>query len=167
LSQYEGTSILRRPIEQQAARYTFNLANPGNSHIIVKQYPRKLTYDVANDEVHLYHLGYDPSGTIDLIALNPNDPSTHPSWIDAHGGENLMHTWKGRWMSQTISITLYSQILSQNRSILVTQKSNLSNNSKVQLNEMLDWADRTFELTRLWAKLMERRYRSGSKILNS
>jgi hypothetical protein len=103
----------------------------------------------------------------DLIALDYDDTATHPSWIDVKRGDHFMHIWKGRWISKSVSITMCSQILSKNRTILTIPKSNVLNNSKVQLSDMLDWADQTFELTRLWAKLMEKRYRSGSKIINS
>ncbi|CAF4181428.1 unnamed protein product [Adineta steineri] len=162
---YEGTSILRRRVEEESIRYIFNLANPGNSFLSIKQYPRKLTYDITNDEVHLYHLQYDPFESIDLINLSNQPIDNYPSWIHInHHKQILKYRWKGRWISKTIRINMFSQILSEKKknNHWLRPKSVILNNSKIDLDEMLNWADRTFELTRLWTKLIFKRYRTNN-----
>ncbi|CAF0906294.1 unnamed protein product [Adineta steineri] len=159
------TSILRRRVEEESIRYIFNLANPGNSFLSIKQYPRKLTYDITNDEVHLYHLQYDPFESIDLINLSNQPIDNYPSWIHInHHKQILKYRWKGRWISKTIRINMFSQILSEKKknNHWLRPKSVILNNSKIDLDEMLNWADRTFELTRLWTKLIFKRYRTNN-----
>ncbi|CAF2664419.1 unnamed protein product [Rotaria sp. Silwood2] len=166
LSRYEGTSILRMPLEKQPVRYTFHLANPGNSYIIVKQYPKKLTYDIANDDVHLYHLVYDPFELVDLINLDYKITAAHPSWANASIGKYWMRTWKGRWTNEYLSITNHHELLLTNKSSVSLSTPNAMNNGKVQLKDMLDWADQTLELARFWKNLVIQRYHYESEIFN-
>jgi hypothetical protein len=166
LSRYEGTSILRMPLEQQPVRYIFHLPNPGNSLIIVKQYPKKLTYDIANDEVHLYHLKYDPFELTDLIALDYDTEAIHPLWINVMRGTKSTRTWKGRWINDDSSSTHHHQILAYNKTFVLNSRLITMNNSKVQLKNMLDWADQTLELARLWVDLIKWRYRLGNQIVD-
>ncbi|CAF0921952.1 unnamed protein product [Adineta steineri] len=172
----QAVGLLRSPLESEfSAPLLFHSrhlqaeqlhANPGSSFITVKQYPRKLTYDITNDEVHLYHLQYDPSESIDLINLYNQAIDNHPSWIHFNHFKQIKYVWKGRWISRTIRISMFSQILSeknQNNHWLIP-KSVVLNNSKIDLDEMLNWVDRTFELTRLWTKLVFKRYRTNNPI---
>ncbi|UJR32442.1 hypothetical protein I4U23_019904 [Adineta vaga] len=164
LSQYEGTSILRMQHEQQPVRFTFSLANPGNAFIIARQYPRKLSYDVTNDEVHLYNLEYDQAESIDLLTLDSNEITKYPSWIDVKDIEQSIRIWKGRWFSDTINIGVFSQILSKDKNVRSRLKSNIFKEVKLDLNDMIDWAEQTFELTRLWVRLIRKRYHNATKI---
>ncbi|CAF3517093.1 unnamed protein product [Rotaria sp. Silwood1] len=166
LSRYEGTSILRMPVEKQPVRYTFHLANPGNSYIIVKEYPKKLTYDVANDEVHLYHLAHDPFELVDLISLNSEITASHPPWVNVMYDTHSMQTWKGRWTNDYSNITTHYELLLKNKSFLPLSTSDDMNNSKVQLKDMLDWADQTLDLARFWKNLVKQRYHYESEISN-
>ena len=165
LSQYEGRSILRMPVEQHSMRYTFHLANPGDSCIIVKQHPNKLTYDIANDEVHLYHLVHDPFELVDLMVFNYDTTAAYPSWIDMVPDKHWTRTWKGRWTSEKAGVTVYHELLSENRCFVTSSKPNVMNNNKVNLSDMLDWADRAFEMARLWKNLVKLRYRQQNKII--
>jgi len=166
LSRYEGTSILRMPFEQQPVRYTFHLANPGNSYILVKQYPKKLTYNFGTDEVHLYHLQHDPFEKTDLITVDYNNKETYPLWIDVTHSEDSMLTWKKSWINTDDSITLHNQMLSRNKRFASNSRLNTINNSKVQLRDMVNWANQTLELARLWMELIKRRYLIGSNIVD-
>ncbi|CAF1137390.1 unnamed protein product [Adineta ricciae] len=154
-SRYEGRSILRMPVEQQAERLTFSLANPGGAFAIARQYPRKLSYDVTNDEVHLYHLGHDPTESTDLLALNGDDSDTYPPWIDIKSALQPRRKWKGRWARDILDIDVFSQILSNKKEM---ESSSMSEKTKLDLNEMMNWAEQTFELTRLWTRLINKRY---------
>ncbi|CAF1201161.1 unnamed protein product [Rotaria sordida] len=166
LSRYEGTSILRMLIEKQPVRYTFHLTNPGNSYIIVKQYPKKLTYDISNDEVHLYHLEHDPFELVDLIHLDYKIATTHPPWINVMCNKHWRQTWKGRWTNKYPNVRIYHKLLLENKSFVSISTSNSMNNDKVQLKDMLDWADQTLELARFWKNLVKQRYRYESKTFN-
>ncbi|CAF1185561.1 unnamed protein product [Adineta steineri] len=82
--------------------YVFNdhdsqtVAHPGNSYKSIKQYPRKLTYDITSDEVHLCHIEYDTFESIDLINLYNQPISNHPSWIHINHYKQIKYGWKGR-----------------------------------------------------------------------
>ncbi|CAF4819057.1 unnamed protein product [Rotaria socialis] len=165
-SRYEGTSVLRMPIAQQPARHTFQLSNPGNSYIIVKQYPRKLTYDVANDQVHLYHLGYDPLELVDLIVLDDAIAASHPPWVDILCDKSRIKRWKGLWQNEKVNTDTQHNLLLENKTFLSIEKSNAINNSSVRLKDMLDWADQAFEVARLWKNLVKQRYHYNSDVVS-
>lgn len=158
LERYEGTSLLRMPIEKQPVRYTFQLANPGNSYIIVKQYPNKLTYNIENDQVHLYNLKHDPLEFIDLMAIEHKTEQTYPSWIDTSCKHTRKRQWKGRWDKQKAILSAHQNSLSSPHSV---------NHSHVKLADMLEWADQTFELARLWKNLIKQRYHYESDTINT
>lgn len=157
LSQYEGTSILRMSVDQQPVRYTFSLANPGNTYVIVKQYPKKLTYDVISDKVCLYHLGHDPFEFTDLIALG-SDPTTYPSWLELVYGKQPVRTWRGRWISENNTLVNRTQALWQRKDFAPIS----NHNTKVLLEDMLDWAELTLDLARLWRDIVKQRYQSSN-----
>lgn len=167
LSRYEGTSLFRLQNEQERQRYTFHISNPGNSHVIVKQYPLKLVYDVNYDEVRLFHLGYDPQEAIDLISFDRhNYAGTYPVWIQADHNFNDSRNWTKRWNSQRNKLSDYHRNLLQKK--FSQQISDIKSNlTRISLNEMLNWADATLELAVIWSVLVKARYHYGNMTLAS
>ncbi len=129
LFRYEGTSLVRMPLDQQSIGYTFHLPCPGSSYIIVKQYPRKLTYNIAKDEAHLYHLKYDPFELTDLIVLDHNTKAIYPLWIDVMRDKNSTRTWKGHQINGNIAP--HYQMLFQNKRFVLNSELNTKNNTLV------------------------------------
>ncbi|CAF3532616.1 unnamed protein product [Rotaria sp. Silwood1] len=167
LSRYEGTSLLRLSIEQETQRYTFHLDNPGDSHVIVKQYPRKLVYDVHYDEVHLFHLGYDPQESIDLILFDrPDYIGTYPDWLLVDQSRNSLRNWLGRWINTKNNLSDNHKKLLRKR--FRQSMSDLRQNvSRISLQDMLDWADATLELASVWTALVKVRYFYGNMTFDS
>ncbi|CAF3658695.1 unnamed protein product [Rotaria sp. Silwood1] len=162
LSRYEGTSLLRLPVEKENQRYTFHLDNPGNSHVIVKQYPRKLIYDVHHDDVYLFHLGYDPQESIDLISFDRHDyTGIYPDWLQIDHSRKSSRSWSGRWISTKNNLSDNHKKLLHKR--FGQSMSDLKQNvSRISLKEMLDWADATLELSAAWTALVKARYFYGN-----
>ncbi|CAF1620886.1 unnamed protein product [Rotaria magnacalcarata] len=161
LSQYEGTSLLRLPNAHKNQRYTFHLDNPGNSHVIVKQYPRKLVYDVHYDEAHLFHLGYDPRESIDIISFDRRDyKGTYPDWIQVDHIRNSSRVWSKRFGQKNKISDYHKKLLRKNFSEQISViKPNIN---RISLKEMLDWADATLELASIWTTLVKVRYLYGN-----
>ena len=59
--------------------FTFHLDNPGHTHYNVRQFHRKLTYDVKNDQYLLFHLGFDHREEHNLLDVNME---TDLPWLD-------------------------------------------------------------------------------------
>ncbi|CAF2911535.1 unnamed protein product [Rotaria sp. Silwood2] len=103
---------------------------------------------------------------IDLINLDYKITAAHPSWVNACIGKYWMRTWKGRWTNEYLSITNHHELLLTNKSSVSLSTPNAMNNGKVQLKDMLDWADQTLELARFWKNLVIQRYHYESEIFN-
>ena len=162
LARYEGTSLLRLPVEQQLQRYTFHLDNPGDSYIIVKQHPRKLVYDSHYDDVHLFHLEYDPHESIDLILFDRSDyVGDYPDWLLVDHSQNSSPSWSGRWVSTKNNLSdNHKKILFKR--INQSTSGSRSNVSRISLQEMLDWADAALQLASIWTALVKARYFYGN-----
>ncbi|CAF3998115.1 unnamed protein product [Rotaria magnacalcarata] len=126
----------------------------------------KLTYDVANDQVHLYHLGYDPLELVDLIALDHAITASHPPWVDILCDKSRIRKWKGLWQNEKVNTATQHNLLFENKTLLSIEKSNAINNSSVHLMDMLDWADQAFEVARLWKNLVKQRYHYNSDVVS-
>ena len=85
--------------------------------------------------------------------------------MDASGEGNHLRVWKGRWTGDKTSAKTYSHRLLFNKSCLLISRPNSMNRSKVKLKDMLDWADATFELVRLWKDVVQQRYNFRSQII--
>jgi lipoteichoic acid synthase len=162
LSRYEGITLFRSPAEQQIERYTFHLANPGNTKIIVRQYPRKLVYDIYDDYVYVYHLIHDPQESINLIDFDHDSWAVpYPDWVQNDLKRRPSRNWKGQWVHDKNHISDYHRNLLKKHF-----DPSMSNTSSVSLTEMLDWADATLQLAAVWTTLVRTRYLYGNKTVH-
>ena len=152
LPRYEGRSLLRQLVPSAPERYTFHLNNPGNAHLIVKQYPFKLVYAFQEKKVQLYHLEFDPDEKTDLIGLESQPTSAYPQWLTIDRNRSRSKLPERKW---SVEYLLSASSMKEQGSRLAKS---IRNSSRVTLEQMLDWADHSFKLARIWTALVKSRY---------
>jgi arylsulfatase A-like enzyme len=164
LSPYEGMSLLRQTVKQDPERYIFHLVNPGNSYITIKQYPRKLVYNAKRNSVQLYHLGYDLQEQINLIRFENNRIVEYPKWLNTECNERSPRSRKWRWTDNYTLDQKFDPVKRFQSESRFKQKNCVDRQRRygtVNLEEMLDWGEKTFQIAGAWRAFVKRRYVLG------